>query len=526
MNSSLLYLYKQTAKNRIKKALKRPVTYFAIVGIGLYAVMIINVFGDMANDFGLNTGQDIATILSMLMFFLVPADFISYAKRKGLLFRPSDTHFVFVAPERPKSVILYAGVKSFFMTIFAGTLLTIFGIVYFAIAPWKMLLYFLFMVVLENILEGCIMVICYSNETIPDRFFRILTWVLYAIMAVFVGVAVYLLCTRGTSFSIIVEYLNLPVIQLLPFIGWEVGIIHLLLVGPTVVNVTAMVLFLVSVVALFIYAKKAKCTGEYYEDAAKFAEDYAVRVQKSKKGEAVILNKKKYVKKDVKVEYKGIYAKAIYYRQLLEYKKNRFFIFGWNSLMFLGIGVIIAVVAAFNNLEAEPMKVFIVPGVVAYAIFIFSGYITKWSKELENPYTYLIPDSSLKKMWYATKIEHIRAIIDACLITIPGAVIMQISPVYVVLTILLYVCLNANKLYMNMFSDAILGRMFGNVGKQILRMVFQGLAMLFALIAALALGVAVSIPAGFTGMIAVTLVLTLAGAIGASTAFTKMEVSD
>ena len=75
-------------------------------------------------------------------------------------------------------------------------------------------------------------------------------------------------------------------------------------------------------------------------------------------------------------------------------------------------------VGYFNDAVGQfgPGKIFIIPGVVAYVTFIFTGYATKWSKELENPYTYLIPDTPLKKVWYSTKIEHYRAIVDGILV--------------------------------------------------------------------------------------------------------------
>ena len=67
--------------------------------------------------------------------------------------------------------------------------------------------------------------------------------------------------------------------------------------------------------------------------------------------------------------YKGTYAKAIFYRQVLEYRKNRFFIFGWNSVLFLVIGVAIAVVSYYNKISSQPFKMFVIPGVIAYVIF-------------------------------------------------------------------------------------------------------------------------------------------------------------
>ena len=163
---------------------------------------------------------------------------------------------------------------------------------------------------------------------------------------------------------------------------------------------------------------------------------------------------------------------------------------------------------------------------MAYIVFIFSGYATKWSKELENPYTYLIPDSSFKKMWYATKIEHIRAIVDGVLMAVPGAVVMGISPVLTVLFVLLYVCLMANKLYYFMLADLIIGQLLGTAGRSVVKVFLQGIVIGIAAMAAVIGGIFLGIEVGFAIMIVVTLVLTFLGALIAATSFNKMEVTE
>lgn len=56
--SAFLYLFKTTLKNRIKKALKKPVTYLYTVFIVAYAVFILATLGSMAGDFGVATPRD------------------------------------------------------------------------------------------------------------------------------------------------------------------------------------------------------------------------------------------------------------------------------------------------------------------------------------------------------------------------------------------------------------------------------------------------------------------------------------
>lgn len=524
----LIYLYQRTILNRIKYALKRPVSYVMGAFIIFYVGMMFISFQMMVQEGSFGTPEHVVTILSGIILLLIPGNIIAYSKRKGLIFRPSEVHFVFSAPVNPKMVLMYAGVKSFAVNILIGIVIAVLGILWFHIALLQALGFFLFFAVFESILEASLIIFCYGNERFGEKFFKGLVIIMYLFMAVIAGMAVFLLMTREPSFKLIQDYFALPVIQLVPVVGWTIAWIRLLFLGPDTVNLIGTVLYLCSVVLVFITAWKTKCTGAYYEDAMKFADDYQKIRQNQKKGIANVPWKKKFKLREATVEYKGTYAKAIYFRQILEYKKNPAFIFGWNTLLCLGLGIAIAVVGYFNDAVDQfgPAKIFIIPGVVAYVTFIFTGYATKWSKELENPYTYLIPDTPLRKVWYATKIEHYRSLVDGILVTLPGAVVFQIGPVLTVLTVLLYICLQANRLYYNMLADALVGNVLGNFGRSMVKLLFQGLAMGIGIMAAVLAGLILGVETGFVVMIVVMGILTFAGAAIASLSFTRMEVME
>ena len=521
------YLYKRTIINRIKKALKRPLTYPFLLFILFYIVMIFGSFHMMVSEGDFRSSENIVTILSIMVFWLIPGNLISYAKRKGLLFRPSEVHFVFPAPVSPKMVLMFAGVKSFAVNALIGLAIAVAGVLLFDAGVFRMVMYFLFFSVVESFLEASAIIFCYGNERFSERFFKRLVLVMYALIATVMGIAAFLMITREPSFGLLQEFFALPAIQMIPIVGWNVAATRLIFLGADPVNTVGTALFLLAAGLLFLAAWRMKCTGAYYEDAMKFADEYQQRWEKQKKGVVSIswLEKRKKLKK-ASVEYKGTYAKAIYFRQMLEYKKNPTFIFGWNTLLCIGVGILIAAVGYFNHAIEEfgEFKIFIIPGVVAYMALIFNSYATKWSKELENAYTYLIPDTPLKKVWYSTKIEHMRSIVDGIFITLPGAVIFGLGPVMAVLTILLYVCLQANRLYYNMLADALVGKTLGNTGRSLIRFLFQGIVMSIAIVPAVIGGIFFGVEAGFFLMIAVMALLTFAGAAAASVSFMRMEV--
>ena len=128
----------------------------------------------------------------------------------------------------------------------------------------------------------------------------------------------------------------MPGLQMIPVFGWQIAIYRLILLGPTVLNVICSILYLAMVAVSVIAAVRMKCDGGYYEEAAKFADDYADLKKRQKNGEMVFgLNGKKRSFRRVREKIAGKGAQAIFYRQLLEYKKERFFIFDKITLISL-----------------------------------------------------------------------------------------------------------------------------------------------------------------------------------------------
>lgn len=93
----LIYLYRRTIINSIKCALKRPVTYIWLAFAVFYLGMMVFGFSTMIKEASFGTPENIVTILSIIIFAMIPGNTISYSRRKGLLFRPSEVHFVFSA---------------------------------------------------------------------------------------------------------------------------------------------------------------------------------------------------------------------------------------------------------------------------------------------------------------------------------------------------------------------------------------------------------------------------------------------
>lgn len=479
---AIRYLYLHILKNRVKTALRKPVTYVCAAVILLYAFLIPTSFKTMAEELQVNSPGGLAGLLTLLAFWMVPGNLIAYAKRKGLVYRNSDVHFLFPSPVSPKQVLLYAHLKGIFLHILLQLFVIYCGAVLFQAEGWRLALYFVFSVVLENLLEGGVMLLFYGTERLSGGQRALIVKAAYGLAAIPAVIGVYIWLTGGLSAESIARFLNGDMIQLVPVIGWYIAVIHLLFTGPTAVSLAGTALYFVMLAAVLAAAFRMKCTGAFYEDAIRFAEDYEEVLESRRQGDTrKRLGRRRKLNRATAV-WKGHGAAALFSRQLLEYKKNRYFIFDMNTAASLIAGAAIAWVyvreGGFGDFEF--MAPFVVPGISAYLIFLFTSLNGKWAKELQSPYTYLIPDSPWKKMWYATAMQHVQNLVNGCLITLPGAVVMKMEPVTAVLCILFYAVLSANKLYALAVAEAALGNTLGRAGKQLFQLFIQGIVIAFA----------------------------------------------
>lgn len=519
--NSVSYLLKKSILNTIKKSLKKPGTYFFIILVPVYLISLAFSFSMMLQDSDLNSPEGLAFILSAISLFSLPANLLSYAKKKGLIFNPSDVHMLFQTPLSPKMVLVYAAIRNFTISIILSLILAIASIGIFHLPIYKAIVFFLVSGVFETIAEICFMIALYGNELIPEKIITAIRIGIFAVLGAFVLLAFFIIYQNG-SHNAIFDVFQHPYIQCVPLLGWYIAFVHCLIAGPTVTNIIFTGCYVLLVAFIIIYAIKMPCTGLYYEDAMKFADDYSEARKRAEKGEVVRVGHKKNFKKDATVSYKGHYAKAIFYRQLLEYKKNRFFLFGFNTIVSLVVGVCIAIF--MKQLLDEPdffnsiARYFVIPGISMYLMMIFSGFSSKWQKELECAYTFLIPDSGIKKLFYSTLMEHIRIFIDGALLVFPCSFGLQLNILEAFLMLFVYYLLQTNKLYVEVLVESLLRAVFGATGRMIVRLVFISLcfaggAMITAITVVFTESAVIGLLAGCLFYVLITVAIASIGAI-------------
>ncbi len=480
------YLYKRTMINRAKMALKKPVTYLYLALLLFYFLALPASLKVVGQEMGIDSALGMAGVLTVIAFWLIPANLIAYAKRRGLVYRHSDVHFLFPAPLDPKRVLLYAHLKTLLLQVLVSLFAVVCGGVMFHVEGWRLAVYFVFSVLIENLLEAGIMLLLYGSERIGDRQRGMVIKAAYGIVVIFLAMAVYTYLQEGLNLETVSHFLHSDMIQLVPLVGWYIAAVHLLFVGATAVNVTGTVCYGLLLAIVLTAAWRMKCQGGFYEDAMKFAEDYEEVLESRRQGNARMRLGKKEKLGRAAVRWRGRGASALFYRQLLEYKKSRYFLFDINTVVAilagLGVSYLYQREGGFGALE--PYRALVVSAVAAYVIFIFTGFGGKWAKELKSPYTYLIPDSPFRKLIAATMMQHVQALVNGCLMVVPCAMIMGLTLPEALLAILFYEFLSANKLYSLAVAQIVTGNALGATARQLMQMLLLSIAIFAAVMGA------------------------------------------
>ena len=523
---ALLYLTWRSFVNNVKRAVKKPVTLILIIFLGVYAAYVLLAVGKLVTELRFDSVDGLVALVSVWTIYIFLSDFIGYSSRKGVIFRQGHPHFVFPAPISPKLVLLHSAWMNYLLSIVVSLLFVLAGVTVFGVEPWRMALFFFVGCILELLLEASLMVFMYTNETLPERFMKGLCLGIKIFLGAMTLFLVLYFRREGFTLETVSGFFDWPGLQMIPVVGWNIAAYRLILTGPTTLNLVCTVLYVCTVAAAFAVARHMRCEGAYYEDAAKFADDYAEMKRRKNSGEmGAGIGEKKPKFRRITGDYQASGARAIFYRQLLEYKKERYFIFTKVTLINLAASVIMAFALRENVAQTGVPQLFLL-GMAAYMMLVFSGIAGKWEKELKSPYLFLIPDTPFKKLWYATLMEHVKAFGDGIVLCIPMGAAWGVDPWLVLLTVLIYTVLQANKLYTKVVAQCMVGDFLGRTGQEIIRMLLQMFLIGIGIVAAAAAGVLVNVNLVFPIILIYSIIVT--GVMGAlaSLRFDTMEQMD
>ncbi|WP_300409217.1 putative ABC exporter domain-containing protein [Lagierella sp.] len=482
MLNSTLYFIRRSMVNRIKQLRYKPLKVIGKLLVLIYFIYLPILFKSQITDIKFNNPAGFIAIYAVFSIYLSLPSTLTYLKRKGVIFKPENVNFEFTAPFTPKEVLFKGFLLNFSYGIIFELAFFVAGLVIFKIDLWKMIAILILGLSLSMVRDFSICVIMYTSEDISEKQKSIIKYITFAILA---AVAVYIIAMVFRSTKVLnmrfLDILNSDVLIFVPVFGFELGLISLIIKGFTIPRLISSILYFLTVLLLFLFAKTTRTTGEYYEDAIKFSEEYSVAIKKAKKtGKAQRVGKKKKVLNKINFDIKGNYASAIFYKQLNEFKKFSLV----DKFKMQRIALLASfVIGYFLNKADIPLEGFTtIVGALSIYICLLTYRYFSGEEDYNHYFFYLIPDSMSKKIFYSGLLGNLRTLaLGICLFT-PALIMLGLGVFNIVGAILTFTSISILFNYIHKgigkILESRLGNTFGAILTITITLLLGGLAIL------------------------------------------------
>ncbi|MDD2591987.1 MAG: putative ABC exporter domain-containing protein [Erysipelotrichaceae bacterium] len=473
MNSAIIYLFKTTIINTLKLTLHKPLKMFGFLFMLVYFLAVPFMMQSLINTMHLNDPSGFVFLGSMSLVYISLPSTLSYLKRKGVNFRQSDINLVFATSIDPKYSLIYGLLKSAYMSLVLQLAILIAAIFVFNVPMINALTYSLSDIILANISSYSIALIMYGSENLTfenKKLIRNLSYLLLGIITVFILFKVFV---NGLSVVTVKSLIYDPLILMIPYFGWQISFLQMMILGPSLVNIIGSILYIILTIVVFLYAFKMPCQGEYYEDALSFAEDYEKLLEKNRNGDRVFFSNKASKIFNTDTRLKGQYGQLIFSRQFLSHLRQHRYFIRFFDLVHLAIGCLL--IFMFNDLfdSASVINFFYMTIIITIYLNTFFAGVNNWRKEFDQYSFFLIPASNSKKLFYATLFEHVSSVIRSCLLLIPVGISSKMSVFVILLAVGLYVSLRAMIIYSSILFKDIVANKLNQTLASLLNMFFN-----------------------------------------------------
>ena len=473
---ALRYLMATRLKNKLKLLAKSPGQLIFVLLI--LALLAFTVFAGGQTE---QAGQYRPISEVYAMVFLLNAFVFLQTAHNGFsngasLYTMQDVNLVFPAPISVQRVLFYGLVRQMGTSLLLG---------FFLLFQYSWLaqgygIDFGFLIVI--LLGYAISVFCgqlsamvlYSLSSGREKMKRNLQRVFYLVIFAFLCYLAAVVIPAEDKLSAAVDVANGAVFTAFPVAGWLRAAIAGIGSGsflPLVLGILGVTLYILALIfALF------RAHTDFYEDVLAATENDFQTKEAAKEG-ALSESIPKKVRLGQTGLLKGKGAMAFFHKHLLENRRARLFLLDGPSLIFCAF----TIVWAFAMKDAGIFPIFIFG---AY-LQVFSVALGRITKELLKPYVYLVPEPPFQKLLCCLYEGLLKTVLEALIIFIPVAFILNLSWLEAVMCILARISCGALFLSCNGFVE----RFFSSVRIKALSFVLYFALLLVVLIPAICAGI-------------------------------------
>lgn len=389
-----------------------------------------------------------AICLAALMFNI-------YGARKGgtEIFTMADVNFLFTAPMRPQSVLLYKTVLQMGI-ILAGSIYFVFQIPNLVLngglsAGHIVLVFVVLLIVLVTCKLASILV--YTITATNTSLRKYIQPLVYSMVLILVAVvAFYKQFVYEDLFSTLYNVFSTRVAMAIPFVGWTAGMVYSLLMKEYVAGVIYTLLILAGFLGVIFLIWKLK--ADFYEDALTNANTMQEKVEGVKAGIQTNVKRSKKLKREGDIG-KGEGANTFFYKYM--HNRKRFAYLGVITNSMAVYGAIVLTMGVMGLALEVEYNIHVIGGILLAAVF-FRSYVSPMQAECKQNYIYLVPESPYKKIGSLMGAELAELSLDL----IPAIVMMKLffdtTVLQVVLWILVIVSFSFILTAVSLFIDMIL----------------------------------------------------------------------
>lgn len=487
----LFYILRKSVKNWLLDLKREPTKLIIYISCLIFVVLALVVNKGNSSEKSIFNPSLYSTIVGILILVFTAPDLYSSINKGATFFRGADINLVFTSPTSPQKVLVYGFIKQIYASFFAVffILFQSYTISRFSNIKSYGIIVIMFGLFIMLLFTSILKILLYSiaskserNKVILRNAFKVLG--AFLIIVYFIELNI----TRAPGKAIL-SLLNSPLVPYIPVYGWVREIIMASMNGVSVMFFVYIILIILSgaLCSYIIYSMKL----DYYEDVLASTELKETAIASTRRGEKVTIQsgKKPRVRK-VQYTRKGKFASAIFWRQILEYKKTGFALIN-------GMSVFYAVIAITAGIFSPVKDLKIILGGMIYLQLIFT-FANKWQKDLSNPYIYLIPDHAFKKVIYATAVDNFKNVVDGTIVFLITGILFKSNIILILLNIIAFASVGSLFIYGGILTRRILGS-----GNNIIFTAFIRIVILVLIVAPsiVILGVLYSSVSGFSGMI-------------------------
>lgn len=446
----LFYIIRKSIKNWLLQLKHEPLklVLYILCLVSLCLVFFVN--KDTSRSKNILDPMLYSTIVGCVILIFTAPDIYSSINKGATFFRGADINFIFTAPISPQKVLIYGFIKQIYSSFIAVVFVLFQGYTLSRYSNIKSygILVIVFGLFIMLIFTSILKILLYStasksvkNKTIIRNIFKGLGIVI--VIAYFIEL--YVTMSPGKA---IISMLNSPIIPYIPVYGWVREIIMASMNGISTVFIiyTILIVALGAICCYIIYSMKL----DYYEDVLASTEYKETAISASRNGEQIFMKsgKKPRVRK-VQYTRKGKFASAIFWRQILEYKKTGFGLINIGTVIYVVIAITVGIFSPIKDLA-------IILGGMIY-LQLISNFASKWRKDLTNQYIYMLPDHSFKKIIYATVVDNIKNLIDGTIVFLITGILFKSSIMLIILNIVAFESIGSLFIYGGILTRRLLG---------------------------------------------------------------------